>query len=333
MIKPKRILLKPEFRKELFKKLLERYNVKTFRELAKTLKVSDSCIKKWKRGDRYVPLQLLDGLLKPEMILNIREKQARSTGYHKLPMDVWNFIYSSESSYSTIEKEVRHIFGRNLSKSTISHVKRGSPFRSFLYNNSGKEHNVSKLTNWERGYITGFFAGDGSTTNLPHRVLRFHLNKLKEYHLAQYLASLLEKASLRPHLELPSNGNVVIVRVYSKALYIMVRQYLDWEDYRKTYTVRLRQIDDLPPEFIQGFIGGLADSDGGVVSSKRWYQFASVSDELIKQLNNILTSLGIRTNERTYVSKRGNRRPLYCVQIPIKDAERFSIKLRSLTRI
>jgi len=185
VIESKRILLKPEFRKELFQRLLERYNAKTFQELAKVLKVSRSCIKKWRRGDRYAPPQLFGGLLKPEMILNLREKQARPIGYHKLPMDVWNFIYSSETSYSTIAKEVKRMFGRIVSKSTISYVKRGSPFRSSLYNNSGRCHDVSKLTDWERGYITGFFAGDGSTTTSPHRVLRFHLNKLKEYHLAR----------------------------------------------------------------------------------------------------------------------------------------------------
>jgi len=113
-------------------------------------------------------------------------------------------------------------------------------------------------------------------------------------------------------------------------LYAMIRQYIEWENHRKTYTVRLHKIDDLSTEFVQGFIGGLADSDGGVVSSKRWYQFASVSNELINQLNNMLISLGIRTKTRAYVSKRENRQPLYYAQIPIEDAERFSVKLRGL---
>lgn len=310
--------------------MLKRYNVETFQELARTLKVSNSCIKKWRRGDRYAPLWLFDGLLKPEMILDIRKKARRSVGYHKLPKDVWDFIYNSKASYSTIAREVRRMFSRTISKGTISYVKRSSSLRSFSYNNSGKEHDVSKLTSWERGYIVGFFAGDGSTSKSPHRVLRFHLNKLKEYYLAQCLASLLKKANLHPHLELPSSGNVVIVRVYSKALYEMIRQYLSWEDHEKTYTVRLRSTKGLPSEFIQGFIGGSADSDGGFVSSKKWYQFASVSRELIQQLSSMLTLFGIGIKERTYFSKRGNRRPLYCVRISIKDAEKFSVKLKSL---
>lgn len=74
MTESKRILLNPESRKELFQKLLERYNVKTFQELARTLKVSNSCIKKWKRGDRYIPSHLLGGLPTPETVLDIKDE-------------------------------------------------------------------------------------------------------------------------------------------------------------------------------------------------------------------------------------------------------------------
>jgi len=74
MSKSKRILLKPEFRKELFKKLLERYNVRALQELVRTLKVSSSCVKKWRRGDRYIPSHLLDESPKREMVLDVKDE-------------------------------------------------------------------------------------------------------------------------------------------------------------------------------------------------------------------------------------------------------------------
>ena len=74
MIESKRILLKPESRRELFQRLLKRYNVETSQELARMLKVSNSCIKKWKRGDRYIPSRLFDELPKREMVLDIKDE-------------------------------------------------------------------------------------------------------------------------------------------------------------------------------------------------------------------------------------------------------------------
>ena len=140
------------------------------------------------------------------------------------------------------------------------------------------DHDVSKLTEWEVGYIVGFFAGDGGTCKSSRcvRAVRFYLNALKEHLLAQHLANILRKANLSPRLIFPSSKNILIVDVGSKALYKMICQYLCWENHRKTYTVSLRSTQ-LPPKFIEGFIGGMADSDGGVEGLNRWYQFASVS--------------------------------------------------------
>jgi hypothetical protein len=71
----------------------------------------------------------------------------------------------------------------------------------------------------------------------------------------------------------------------------------------------------------------MADSDGGIVGLHRWYQFASVSEELIKQLEEFFISFRFRVNVRTYVHKSRNRKPIHFVSIPIGDAEKFSIKL------
>lgn len=331
VIESKRILLKPESRKELFKRLLEHYNVETFRKLASVLGVSPGCIKKWRRGERYVPLSLVDKLPKREMILDIREKWIHPTaGNPKFPKKVRSFVYSSKASYSEIALEVKRKFGQTISKSAISYIKQNSPFRSLRYNNSGGGHDLSKLTDFEKGYIAGFFAGDGSTSSTPHRSVCFFLNKSKEFRLAQQLASLLEKANLHPHLYFPPNRNVIVVRVYSKALYEMICQYLVWEECKKTYTVRLHSIAGLSTEFAKGFIGGSADSDGGFTDWGRRYQFASVSGELIKQLTNVLTSLGICVKSYTYISKRKNRQPIHFAKISIADCEKFSMKLKFL---
>jgi len=254
------------------------------------------------------------------------------TRYLELPDELKKFIYRSTSSYPKMIEEIKHEWGRTIAKSTISYHKKRSPFRSRFYNAAGTDHDVSRLTEWEKGYIVGFFAGDGSTCKSSRyvRIVKFYLNAQRECLLARHLADILQKANLRPRLILPSGKKVLIVEADSKALYGMICRYLYWEDHQKTYTVSLRSTQ-LPPRFIEGLIGGLADSDGGAEGSNRWYQFASVSKKLIEQLYQILVSLELRAKTRTYIPKRKNRVPIHFVRIPTKEAERFSIKLNLIT--
>jgi hypothetical protein len=250
----------------------------------------------------------------------------------ELPDELKKYIYSSTSSYQKIIEEKKHKWGRTVAKSTISYHKKKSPFRSRFYNAAGTDHDVSRLTEWEKGYVIGFFAGDGSTCRSSKyiRIVKFYLNAQRERLLAQNLVDILQKANLRPRLILPSGKNVLIVEADSKALYEMICQYLYWENHQKTYTISLRSTQ-LPPKFIEGFVGGMADSDGGAEGSNMWYQFASVSKKLIEQLYQILVSLGLRAKIRTYISKRKNRVPIHFVRIPTKEAKRFSMKLNLIT--
>jgi hypothetical protein len=175
--------------------------------------------------------------------------------YSKLPLNAKDFIYDSTASYPTISAELERMWGRAIPKSTISYHKKSSPFRSFHYNAAGRDHDMSRLTDWEKGYITGFFAGDGSTRKPPSsqcRVIRFYLHKLRERLLAQHLASLLKKANLRPRLIFLSTKNILIVEVCSKALYEMICRYLSWEDHRKVYTVKLRSVCGLSQSLLKG---------------------------------------------------------------------------------
>lgn len=141
------------------------------------------------------------------------------SGHARLPAHVRHFIFNSSLSYAGITKEIKRKFGRVLSKSTISYHKRNSLFRSPHYNASGKDHDISKLTDWEKGYIVSLFAGDGSTFKSASfcRVITFYFNNLKERPLAQNLTRLLKKAGLRPYLT--ANKNLLNLRVNSQALY------------------------------------------------------------------------------------------------------------------
>ena len=164
-----------------------------------------------------------------------------------------DFIYYSTASYPAIVEEVG-AEKRTVAKSTISYHKKGSQFRSPFHNAAGRDHDVSRLTDREKGYVVGFFAGDGSTrrpSSSQYRVIRFYIHK-KEYLLAQHLACILKKANLRPHLIYSSSKNLIVLEVDSKALYNLIRQYLSWENHRKVYTIRLRSTSELLPEFING---------------------------------------------------------------------------------
>lgn len=74
-------------------------------------------------------------------------------------------------------------------------------------------------------------------------------------------------------------------------------------------------------------MAGAADSDGGVVGLRRWYRIASVSKELMKQLEEILSIVGIKATVRAYWSRKNNRQPLHYIDVPIKEVKRFSLKL------
>ena len=115
--------------------------------------------------------------------------------------------------------------------------------------------------------------------------------------------------------------SVVIFNYYSKNIYSLIREYLDWEG-KKGYTIKLKNLNLKNKEFNIGFLRGLIDTDGNFYAPKRRISLASVSKELMKQVNLILIH-NCNLLPKYYCYKKVNCADLHTLTLHGKNAKRF----------
>jgi hypothetical protein len=97
-------------------------------------------------------------------ILVFRLGRSHMSEHYRLPKNARDFIFNSQLSYSEICKVIEQEHGYKISKGAISYHKRDSPFRSPFYNASGRDHDLSKIDEWEKGYLVGFLLETAALT-------------------------------------------------------------------------------------------------------------------------------------------------------------------------
>ena len=125
------------------------------------------------------------------------------------------------------------------------------------------EINMNRLNEYEIGYITGLFIGDGYLYHdrWRHYKVEFYLNYKKDKDVANFIVYLLKKVGLNPYFMI--RDGCLIIRLNSKLLYFFIRDRTN--NLFKLYSSK----------FNLGFISGLIDSDGYVkkgdivISNKR----------------------------------------------------------------
>lgn len=134
------------------------------------------------------------------------------------------------------------------------------------------------LSEWEKGYIVGFFAGDGCfNVRLQYYsyCVKFVVNAKTEMSIADFLMTLLKKSHTTPFSNIRENR--VNIRVVSKGLLNFIRMYVGYPGDRDGPHKIFLQPWGWTKNFALGVIAGLIDSDGCVTYDKGKYIRALIS--------------------------------------------------------
>jgi len=122
-----------------------------------------------------------------------------------------------------------------------------------------------QISGWERGYLVGFFIGDGCLNFRPKYwsyVTKFVFNAKTEKAIANFLVAILSKAGTKPWTA--TGGYRLNVLVSSKGLQGFLRKYAGYgfENHKSRKRLLLSEISVERKEFAFGVLAGLIDSDG-----------------------------------------------------------------------
>ncbi len=99
----------------------------------------------------------------------------------------------------------------------------------------------------------------------------------------------------------------------------MIKEYLDWKG-KKTYTVRLKNINLKDKKFNLGFLRGLIDTDGNYYPPKRRLSFSTVSKELAYQVFDII-SFTLHVQPKIFIYKKVGCSDLYTLSLHGKNSK------------
>ncbi len=198
-----------------------------------------------------------------------------------------------------IGRMVEEIYGIRLNPATICHWCRG------IHNplNGCRIPSIKFLKpSPELSYVIGVVAGDGTACKNSRKSGQYVISvKAKDVEFVEEFARCLGKVLGRdPPRPMPRKDGSFMVRVYSRALYDMLRKPIDVE--------RIKPFVEHSEECIRSFLRGFFDSEGSVSRGGEILQCANTDIRLIEYVQRLLHGLGVETT--AYVRKEKGT-PLY----------------------
>jgi len=154
--------------------------------------------------------------------------------------------------------------------------------------------NLNLVTDADKGYIVGFFLGDGSLNSgrkTPRYIVRFALDAKRDQDIAIRLAQVFEKACKK--ISIFPERSTLIVKVCSKELVEFIQTYVGYKkDKNNQKEKKLLVGKDCSFEFQYGLLAGIIDSDGHV-HQHLGTEIKTVLPSTFQAILNILNNLGI----------------------------------------
>lgn len=192
-----------------------------------------------------------------------------------------------------------------------------------------------RLSEWEKGYLVGFFVGDGCLTFRPKYysyITKFVLNAKTEKAIANFLIGILSKAGTKPWTTIEENR--LNVRVSSKSLHKFLKKYSGYDLEEGKLRKRLLLSEITKKELAFGILAGLIDSDGH--ARRCWSNSFSVtiwtvSKVLAVSIAQLAEGLGIKTSIiREQHSGFGSLNSCFIVRVWTSYVRRNAHRLQSL---
>lgn len=177
------------------------------------------------------------------------------------------------------------------------------------------------------GEIVGIFAGDGSQYFEPKGFsynTNVHFGK-KNIDYARYVKTLFE-SYFNKKFRLYEGDRSLILTTQSKKIFNYFKNYLNYNSKSKHDSVELTSLN-LPNKFLLGFLRGLIDTDGSVLSSTKHktirVNFYTTSKNLSNQIKSLFDNLSFEYG--FYIDKRPskNYKDLYMLRLRVNSAIKF----------
>ena len=175
------------------------------------------------------------------------------------------------------------------------------------------------------GEFMGIFAGDGDyhLSKVYHHNITISLDSRDIKYINHVKLLISELFSKNPYVYMRKDQNEASVRMRSKDIYLLIKNYLSWNG-RKSHSVCLKNdIKIYSKKFLKGFIRGLFDTDGFIDRNKSRAIFGTVSECLSRNVEETLGLFKIDYKKNIRIDKRGNRKPLILIEISRNHVNKF----------
>jgi len=193
--------------------------------------------------------------------------------------------------------------------------------------------NLNLVTDADKGYIVGFFLGDGSLNSgrkTPRYIVRFALDAKRDQDIAIRLAQVFEKACKK--ISIFPERSTLIVKVCSKELVEFIQTYVGYKkDKNNQKEKKLLVGKDCSFEFQYGLLAGIIDSDGHV-HQHLGTEIKTVLPSTFQAILNILNNLGIaaKTKRRKATKNSYSEKTSYTMYIPSRQIKIYLNKIPSV---
>lgn len=189
------------------------------------------------------------------------------------------------------------------------------------------------LTEFEKGYLVGFFLGDGNLNmgrKTPRYIVRFFLDAERDQDISTYLCQVLQKG--RKKVSVFTRKTNTILKVSSKELVDFMQKYIEYErNWDHRLEKRLKKSTDWSSELQYGILSGIIDSDGHV-HGHLGTEIKTASSLTQRRILDILTNLRIDATSKVkdVTENSFSKRPRHVIYIPSAEMKAHQNRIRSV---
>lgn len=248
-----RIIIKnKEDRTLLFTELSRNMNFKTWKEVAKFLKISRSMLGRYRTGSLTLPSRIFNKIIKAVPL----ETKVYFSKKILIKPDNWGQVKGGKTTY----KNYKYIFERGRKIGLQKLLNRGPKYK----------FDINVPLSEDLCEFLGAFIGDGFTNKYGSSyIIQFtgHRTLDREYYYSFIIPFAQSFFGIKPHIF--EEENTVRVSFYSKLLFELLTKRFKFPAGKKSKIIRIPDELLISKSFIAATLRGIFDTDGSIYFDKR----------------------------------------------------------------